>query len=301
MFSCSNVVLPNNLIFIYGKAGNYKSSIGVSLLNSTDKKACYINLDNNNHFKINDNIKVFNEVSDIDFIKKCISDYSIILIDYIELLEINKNERVVIIGPSGSGKSTLLRCMNLITKPTSGSITFEGVELTHKNITKYRQKMGMVFQNYSLFNNLNVIDNIILAPVKLGKYSRNDAVKKAQVLLKKFGLIDKINELPKNLSGGQRQRIAIIRSLLMEPDIMLFDEPTSALDPEMVVEVQDIMNELAMEGMTMVVVSHEVSFISKFATRIIYLEDGKIIEDGTFEDLRKSDNEKIKAFISKIS
>ena len=216
-------------------------------------------------------------------------------------LEINKNERVVIIGPSGSGKSTLLRCMNLITKPTSGSITFEGVELTHKNITKYRQKMGMVFQNYSLFNNLNVIDNIILAPVKLGKYSRNDAVKKAQVLLKKFGLIDKINELPKNLSGGQRQRIAIIRSLLMEPDIMLVDEPTSALDPEMVVEVQDIMNELAMEGMTMVVVSHEVSFISKFATRIIYLEDGKIIEDGTFEDLRKSDNEKIKAFISKIS
>ena len=215
--------------------------------------------------------------------------------------EINKNERVVIIGPSGSGKSTLLRCINLITKPTSGSVVFEGVELTNKNITKYRQKIGMVFQNYSLFNNLNVINNIILAPVKLGKYSKNGAIKKSRVLLKKFDLIDKINELPKNLSGGQRQRIAIIRSLLMEPDIMLFDEPTSALDPEMIGEVQDIMNKLANEGMTMVVVSHEVSFISEFVTRIIYLEDGNIIEDGTFEDLKKSNNEKIKTFISKIS
>ena len=215
--------------------------------------------------------------------------------------EINKNERVVIIGPSGSGKSTLLRRINLITKPTSGSVVFEGVELTNKNITKYRQKIGMVFQNYSLFNNLNVINNIILAPVKLGKYSKNGAIKKSRDLLKKFDLIDKINELPKNLSGGQRQRIAIIRSLLMEPDIMLFDEPTSALDPEMIGEVQDIMNKLANEGMTMVVVSHEVSFISEFATRIIYLEDGKIIEDGTFEDLKKSNNEKIKTFISKIS
>ena len=166
---------------------------------------------------------------------------------------------------------------------------------------KYKYGCYSWYSNYSLFNNLNVINNIILAPVKLGKYSKNGAIKKSRDLLKKFDLIDKINELPKNLSGGQRQRIAIIRSLLMEPDIMLFDEPTSALDPEMIGEVQDIMNKLANEGMTMVVVSHEVSFISEFATRIIYLEDGKIIEDGTFEDLKKSNNEKIKTFISKIS
>ena len=217
-------------------------------------------------------------------------------------LEINKNERVVIIGPSGSGKSTLLRCMNLITKPTSGSITFEGVELTHKNITKYRQKMGMVFQNYSLFNNLNVIDNIILVPVKLGKYSRNDAVKKAQVLLKKFGLIDKINELPKNLSGGQRQRIAIIRSLLMEPDIMLFDEPTSALDPEMVGEVLELIKKVADTGMTMIVVSHEMNFVKKCSSRVLFIDNGKIALDGTPKEVfSNKDNERLREFLNKTN
>ena len=213
--------------------------------------------------------------------------------------EINKNERVVIIGPSGSGKSTLLRCINLITKPTSGSVVFEGVELTNKNITKYRQKIGMVFQNYSLFNNLNVINNIILAPVKLGKYSKNGAIKKSRVLLKKFDLIDKINELPKNLSGGQRQRIAIIRSLLMEPDIMLFDEPTSALDPEMIGEVQDIMNKLANEGMTMVVVTHEMNFARNISDWAIFMENGYIVEEGAPDALfGDPSEERTKAFIS---
>lgn len=215
-------------------------------------------------------------------------------------LEVEKGERIVIIGPSGSGKSTLLRCINRMTNPTSGFIYFNDILLTNENITEYRQKIGMVFQTFNLFNNLTVLKNIILAPVKLGLMTEQDAKKKACEYLKKINLIDKINVYPQSLSGGERQRVAIIRTLMTNPEIILFDEPTSALDPEMVKEVQELMLKLAADGMTMIIVTHEVSFVKKVATKIIFLDEGKIVCSGTYQDLINSDNETVKLFLSNI-
>lgn len=215
-------------------------------------------------------------------------------------LEVEKGERIVIIGPSGSGKSTLLRCINRMTNPTSGFIYFNDILLTNENITEYRQKIGMVFQTFNLFNNLTVLNNIILAPVKLGLMTEQDAKKKACEYLKKINLIDKIDVYPQSLSGGERQRVAIIRTLMTNPEIILFDEPTSALDPEMVKEVQELMLKLAADGMTMIIVTHEVSFVKKVATKIIFLDEGKIVCSGTYQDLINSDNETVKLFLSNI-
>ena len=215
-------------------------------------------------------------------------------------LEINKGDRIVIIGPSGSGKSTLLRAINFLGKPDSGKIYFNDKLLNNENISLYRQKIGMVFQNFNLFNNLNVMDNIILAPVKLGIYSEKEAKKKATDYLKRIDLLDKVTVYPNSLSGGQKQRVAIIRTLMMKPEVILFDEPTSALDPEMVREVQDMMIELANEGMTMVVVTHEVSVVKKVATKIVFMNEGRIILTGSYDEIVNSDNEMVKLFLSNI-
>ena len=215
-------------------------------------------------------------------------------------LEINKGDRIVIIGPSGSGKSTLLRAINFLGKPDSGKIYFNDKLLNNENISLYRQKIGMVFQNFNLFNNLNVMDNIILAPVKLGIYSEKEAKKKAADYLKRIDLLDKVAVYPNSLSGGQKQRVAIIRTLMMKPEVILFDEPTSALDPEMVREVQDMMIELANEGMTMVVVTHEVSFVKKVATKIVFMNEGRIILTGSYDEIVNSSNEMVKLFLSNI-
>lgn len=215
-------------------------------------------------------------------------------------LEVNKGDRVVIIGPSGSGKSTFLRCINYLAKPDSGKIYLDNHELNDNNIFLYRQKIGMVFQNFNLFNNLTVVDNIILVPIKLGIYREKEAQKKAMEYLKRIDLADKALVYPSSLSGGQKQRVAIVRTLMMKPEMILFDEPTSALDPEMVKEVQDLMIELADEGMTMIVVTHEVSFVKKVATKIVFMDDGKIILTGTYDEMVKSDNETVKLFLSNI-
>ncbi len=215
-------------------------------------------------------------------------------------LEVNTGEKVVVIGPSGSGKSTLLRCINFMVEPTGGEIYFNGVKLDKNNVHEYRQKIGMVFQNFNLFNNLTVLDNIILAPVKLGKLNVENAKKRASELLKKIDLLDKKDVYPSSLSGGQKQRVAIVRTLIMEPEIILFDEPTSALDPEMVREVQELMIELANEGMTMMIVTHEVSFVKKVATKIVFVDDGKIICSGSYAELKESKDENVRLFLSNI-
>ena len=215
-------------------------------------------------------------------------------------LEVNKGDRVVIIGPSGSGKSTLLRTINYLAKPDSGKIYFNNKLLNNENISLYRQKIGMVFQNFNLFNNLNVMDNITLAPVKLGIYSEKEARDKAMDYLNRINLTDKAKVYPSSLSGGQKQRVAIIRTLMMKPEVILFDEPTSALDPEMVREVQEMMVELANEGMTMVIVTHEVSFVKKVATKIVFMNEGRIILTGSYDEIMKSDNEMVKLFLSNI-
>lgn len=218
-------------------------------------------------------------------------------------LDIHKGEVVCLVGPSGSGKSTLLRCLILLQKPTSGQIIFKGEEVTnHKyDINKYRQKIGMVFQHFNLFNNMNVLDNMILAPMELLKKSKAEATAKAKELLQRVGLEDRLYSYPSQLSGGQKQRVAIVRALMMEPEIMLFDEPTSALDPEMVKEVLDVMNELASEGMTMCVVTHEMNFAKKVADRIVFLEDGKIVEEDPPEKFfTNPDSDRVKDFLNKI-
>lgn len=196
---------------------------------------------------------------------------------------ITDGEKVVIIGPSGSGKSTLLRCLNLLERPSSGDVIFEGVNLTAKNtdINKVRSKMGMVFQHFNLFPHLTVLQNLTLAPVKLKLMSAEQAIETCMALLKRIGLEEKANEYPAMLSGGQKQRIAIVRALAVKPDVMLFDEPTSALDPEMVGEVLDLMKELAHEGMTMVVVTHEMGFAREVGTRLMFMDEGKILEQNT--------------------
>ena len=196
-------------------------------------------------------------------------------------LTIEKGQIVTIVGPSGSGKSTVLRCMNLLEVPTEGQVIFEGIDITDKkvNIDEVRQKIGMVFQNFNLFPNMTVLDNITLAPMKIKKLSKPDATKKAEELLDRVGLLDKKDAYPAQLSGGQKQRIAIARALAMEPDMMLFDEPTSALDPEMVKEVLDVIKELAEEGMTMAIVTHEMGFAKEVSDRLLFVDGGKIIED----------------------
>ena len=196
---------------------------------------------------------------------------------------IEKGEVVCIIGPSGSGKSTFLRCLNLLEKPTAGQILFEGVDITDKkaNINLHRQKMGMVFQHFNLFPHMTILKNMTLAPMKLLGKSKADAEAQAMALLERVGLADRANAYPSQLSGGQKQRVAIVRALCMDPEVMLFDEPTSALDPEMVGEVLDVMKELAHEGMTMVLVTHEMGFAKEVADRVIFMADGKIVEEGT--------------------
>ena len=197
-------------------------------------------------------------------------------------LTIEDGEVLVIVGSSGSGKSTLLRCLNLLEKPTYGSVFVDDVDITqpHVNINKIRQRIGMVFQQFNLFPNMTVLDNIKLAPKKLRKVSDRKANRRAKELLEQVGLANKANEYPQHLSGSQRQRVAIARALAMEPEVMLFDEPTSALDPEMIGEVLDVMRDLAKQGMTMVIVTHEMSFAREVGTRMIFLDKGDIIEDG---------------------
>ena len=201
--------------------------------------------------------------------------------------DIRKGEVVVVIGPSGSGKSTFLRCLNLLEVPTSGQILFGGVDITDKrcNINLHRQKMGMVFQHFNLFPHMTILRNMTLAPVKLLHKPREEAEAQALKLLQRVGLGDRGNAYPAQLSGGQKQRVAIVRALMMEPEVMLFDEPTSALDPEMVGEVLEVMKELAEDGMTMVVVTHEMGFAREVASRVLFMADGKLVEEGSPEDL----------------
>ena len=216
---------------------------------------------------------------------------------------ISKGEKVAIIGPSGSGKSTFLRCLNLLEEPTSGTITFEGVDITDpkNDINKLRARMGMVFQQFNLFPHMTVKQNITLAPVKLKLMTKAQADKKALELLERVGLPDKAEAYPKQLSGGQQQRIAIARALAMNPDVMLFDEPTSALDPEMVGEVLEIMKELADEGMTMVVVTHEMGFARSVATRVLFMDEGVIAEQNEPEAFfNNPQNPRLREFLSKV-
>ena len=200
---------------------------------------------------------------------------------------VSKGEVVSIIGPSGGGKSTFLRCLNLLEVPDSGKILFEGVDITAKgvNIDLHRQKMGMVFQHFNVFPHMTVGENVTMAPVLLGKKKQNEADEMAKELLNRVGLLEKFDEYPQRLSGGQKQRLAIVRALAMEPDVMLFDEPTSALDPEMVGEVLHVMKQLAADGMTMVVVTHEIGFAREVASRVIFMEGGYIVEEGTPEEV----------------
>ena len=216
---------------------------------------------------------------------------------------IKKGEVVVIIGPSGSGKSTFLRCLNLLEEPTSGEIIFEGNNITDKkvDINKIREKMGMVFQHFNLFPHKTVLQNLTIAPIKVKGYSKEQAEKKAMELLNRVGLADKAKAYPSSLSGGQKQRIAIARALAMEPEVMLFDEPTSALDPEMVGEVLNVMKDLAKEGMTMVVVTHEMGFAREVGDRILFMDQGNILEQGTPEEIfTKPKNSRTIDFLSKV-
>ena len=218
--------------------------------------------------------------------------------------KIEKGEKVVIIGPSGSGKSTFLRCLNLLEKPTYGKIFFEGKELTamkERELYAVREKMGMVFQHFHLFPHLTIRKNITLAPVKLGLMSQAEADKKAAELLQKVGLSDKADNYPNQLSGGQKQRIAIARTLAMNPDVILFDEPTSALDPEMVGEVLELMRELADEGMTMIVVTHEMGFAREVASRVMFMDGGYIVEENSPEEFfTNPQNQRLKDFLSRV-
>jgi len=217
--------------------------------------------------------------------------------------DIRRGEVVVVIGPSGSGKSTFLRCLNLLEVPTGGSILFNGVDITDKkvNINRHRQKMGMVFQHFNLFPHMTILQNMTLAPMQLLKKSKAEAEEKAMSLLERVGLADRANAYPSQLSGGQKQRIAIVRALCMEPEVMLFDEPTSALDPEMVGEVLDVMKELAREGMTMVVVTHEMGFAREVGSRVLFMDGGKLVEENTpNEFFANPQNERTKLFLSKV-
>ena len=214
-----------------------------------------------------------------------------------------KGDVVVIIGPSGGGKSTFIRCLNLLEQPTAGKIYFEGEDITAKgfDVNKHRQKVGMVFQQFNLFNNLTVLENITISLTKVKKKSEEESKEKALKLLKRVGLEDKANAYPSQLSGGQKQRIAIVRALAMEPDVLLFDEPTSALDPEMVGEVLQVISDLARDGITMVVVTHEMGFARKVGTRVLFMDGGQIAEQGTPEEIfEHPQNARTKEFLSKV-
>ena len=216
---------------------------------------------------------------------------------------IERGETVVIIGPSGSGKSTFLRCINLLEKPTGGSILFDGIELTAPGcpINKIRRRIGMTFQHFNLFPHLTVLGNMTLAPVRLGLMKKAEAIEEAKTLLVRVGLLDKADVYPVRLSGGQKQRIAIVRSLMMKPDAMLFDEPTSALDPEMVGEVLEVMQTLAGQGMTMLVVTHEMGFAREAGDRVLFMDEGLIVEEGTPEALLGNpQEERTRDFLQKV-
>jgi len=238
-------------------------------------------------------------------VKDLVKEYNhgdVVALDHCDL-DVKKGEVVAIIGPSGSGKSTLLRSLNLLEEPTAGEIYFEGVELSSKkvDINRHRQKMGMVFQHFNLFPHKTVLENIMMAPVTLKLKTQQEAQAQAVKLLERVGLADKKDEYPNMLSGGQKQRIAIVRALAMEPEVMLFDEPTSALDPEMVGEVLDVMRELAGEGMTMIVVTHEMGFAREVADRVIFMADGSIVEAGTPQQIfDEPKEERTRNFLSKV-
>ena len=238
-------------------------------------------------------------------VKDLVKEYNhgdVVALDHCDL-DVKKGEVVAIIGPSGSGKSTLLRSLNLLEEPTAGKIYFEGVELSSKkvDINRHRQKMGMVFQHFNLFPHKTVLENIMMAPVTLKLKTPREAQTQALKLLERVGLADKKDEYPNMLSGGQKQRIAIVRALAMEPEVMLFDEPTSALDPEMVGEVLDVMRELAGEGMTMIVVTHEMGFAREVADRVIFMADGSIVEAGMPQQIfDEPKEERTRNFLSKV-
>ncbi|MDO4816526.1 MAG: amino acid ABC transporter ATP-binding protein [Bacillota bacterium] len=218
-------------------------------------------------------------------------------------VDINRGDVMVVIGPSGSGKSTLLRSLNLLEEPTDGTIVFEGVDITNNkiDINVHRQKMGMVFQHFNLFPHKTILENMTLAPIEVKHVPKAEAEKKARALLERVGLGDRAEAYPIQLSGGQKQRVAIVRALCMEPDVMLFDEPTSALDPEMVGEVLDVMKELAHEGMTMVVVTHEMGFAREVGNRVLFMAEGKLVEEGTPEDIFEHPrSERLQDFLSKV-
>jgi polar amino acid transport system ATP-binding protein len=246
---------------------------------------------------VNDNVLI--SVKDL---KKHYTDGTVRALDGIDC-DIKKGEVVVIVGPSGSGKSTFLRSLNLLEIPTSGQIFFEGVDITDKkvDIDKHRQKMGMVFQHFNLFPNMTVLKNMTIAPMTLLGKSKAEAEEYALTLLEKVGLKDRADAYPSQLSGGQKQRIAIVRALCMNPDVMLFDEPTSALDPEMVGEVLDVMKNLAKDGMTMVVVTHEMGFAREVGSRVIFMDGGKIIEENTPDEFfANPESDRLKDFLAKV-
>jgi len=218
-------------------------------------------------------------------------------------IEVKKGEVIVIIGPSGCGKSTFLRSLNLLERPTAGSILLDGVDITDSkiNINHHRQKMGMVFQHFNLFPHMTILKNMCIAPMKLKKLPKEQTEKKARELLRVVGLEDRAEAYPSQLSGGQKQRVAIVRALAMEPDVMLFDEPTSALDPEMVGEVLDVMRSLAADGMTMLVVTHEMGFAREMADRVVFMDGGVIVEQGTPSEIFDNPkNERLKSFLAKV-
>lgn len=246
---------------------------------------------------MNDKGEILFEIKDL-----CKAFGSNLVLDHINT-EIRKGEVVVIVGPSGSGKSTFLRSLNLLEVPTSGTICFEGMNITDKktDINKYRQKIGMVFQHFNLFPHKTILENLTLAPIKLLKKPKEEAEAEARALLKRVGLEEKESAYPAQLSGGQKQRIAIVRSLAMHPEVMLFDEPTSALDPEMVGEVLDVMGELARDGMTMIIVTHEMGFAREVGTRVMFVDEGIIKEENTPEAFfGHPENARLREFLSKI-
>lgn len=214
---------------------------------------------------------------------------------------LNEGERVVVLGPSGSGKSTFLRCINWMEEPTSGEIILDGEVVTEKNVRRIRQDVGMVFQHFNLIANLTVMENLTLAPVKLKRMKRDEAEKRARELLKHIGLISKMNAYPASLSGGQKQRVAIVRAMMMNPEVLLFDEPTSALDPESIGDVLSLIRELASQGMTIMIVTHEMSFAREIATRIVFLDKGRIIEEGEpSEFFEHPKTGRVKEFLEKV-
>ena len=244
-----------------------------------------------------DNTQVLFEINNL-----CKDFGNLHVLDHISTT-ISKGEVVVIVGPSGSGKSTFLRSLNLLERPTGGQILFEGRDITDpkSDINLHRQKIGMVFQHFNLFPHKTILENMTLAPIKVLKKSKEEAEAKAMELLKRVGLEEKANAYPAQLSGGQKQRIAIVRSLCMDPDVMLFDEPTSALDPEMVGEVLNVMRELAEDGMTMAIVTHEMGFAKEVGTRVMFIDEGKIKEENTPKEFfDHPQNERLKEFLSKV-